>query len=936
MPPRRRYVRRLFLGGLFAAAVAAIALGLTVSHPRLMGIWLVVGIFVASTLVTASLAILNESRIQRASERLKLTGRSSQWPRRRGAVPQQLPARLRQFRGREKELQDLRAEYDRQMRGRARPAALRRMLRYALRSPRLAAREGTGPAILVIEGMPGVGKTALAQEFAHRIARTQKFPDGQLYASLAYVGGSRAPADVLQNFLTALGLDRRRIPEETSDRVNVFRSITADRQLIVLLDAAYGYDQVRQLLPTGSRCLVIITTRWSLGYKFDMSRYPLAPPQTSDALRILTAFARTKSSEAAADAAEIVDCCGALPLALRNAGEQIADGHDTISSFAARLNDSEGRDRRLAAFSYSGRDIGRRISFEYQRLPPSEQRALRLLAIIESPTFGPWVLAPLLKVSESEAEGLAARLASYHLLLDSGQAAELNLPRYSIHPLVWMVARQQLMHDEPPDDRSAAESRLHAAYLGAVNAVISLDERGAGGLSEWSPPLAWQRHQAMWTQGVRDAQDRWIRAEYCTLVRTLSFAHNHGAWHASWRLAALLGACVTNGLDPEESIEAFDAAAEAADKEPSRLGHIEVLLARGSFLVAVERYADAFDNLQQALEAVDQASPELGPEHVHRLWASLHRRRAEALQQMGAYAKADEELQVALGATREVGNNPEIAAEAALIRVMIAENDSWLIPARWLDSDPFYEILGDSPNDTVRFHAVLGLAEQQRRLRQWKKAHDSLREAYKDNYGDVRRSASVQYRTARLLLDQGQGEATGQSGLEIGHQAVGYAGDSVRIFRKMKNSVGAIRAGALLGRALLLAECHEEATALAAALDKELAALVIDPPARGALLARVSRCRAEVALKACQNGQAAELLSEAIENYQRAGDWHAVSDTLVALAAAQERDGHPEQALESLSRAAGNYEYRDDQAFKDVEDVRARIVRQRQGSRIFR
>ena len=73
------------------------------------------------------------------------------------------------------------------MGGRARPGALRRMLRYTSLSPRLAAREGTGPVILVIEGMPGVGKTALAQEFAHRIARTQKFPDGQLYASLAYV-----------------------------------------------------------------------------------------------------------------------------------------------------------------------------------------------------------------------------------------------------------------------------------------------------------------------------------------------------------------------------------------------------------------------------------------------------------------------------------------------------------------------------------------------------------------------------------------------------------------------------------------------------------------------------------------------------------------------------------------------------------------------------
>jgi tetratricopeptide (TPR) repeat protein len=874
-------------------------------------------IFVASALATASVAILNESRIQRAIDGLVGSRRSSRWPLRRGVVPQQLPVRQLQFKGRKKDLQDLQAEYERQVRARVRPGALRRMLRNTSLSPGPAPPAETGPVILVIEGMPGVGKTALALEFAHQLAGTQRFPDGQLYASLGYVGGSRAPAEILQNFLLALGLDKGRIPGETAERINVFRSITAGRRLIVLLDAAYGYEQVSQLLPSGTHCLVIITTRWSLGYKPDMFRYPLAPPQTSDALRILTAFAGTDQGETATDAAEIVNYCGALPLALRNVGERIADGPDSIDGVAAHLSSAKDPDTRLSVFRYRGRDVGRRIKFEYQRLPESEQRALRLLAIVESPTFGPWVLVPLMRVSEVEAERLTARLASYHLLLDSGQAAELELPRYSIHPLVWMVARQLLMQDVSQRERSEAESRLHGAYLGAVFAAILPDEGDAEGLRPWSPPSAWRPQQQIWTRSVHDALHRWIRAEYCTLVRTVSFAHTHGAWHACWRLAALLGACVTNGLEPEETLAAFDAAAESADKERSRIGRIEVLLARGSFLVAVERYSEAFDVLQEALEAVDHAISALTPEHVHRLRASVHRRKAEAWQQMGVHSKASQELQVALSATRAVRNSQEIATEAALVRAVIAENDSWAVPGKWLDRDPF-EVLADQPNDDVRFYADIGLAEQMSREQQWEEARAVLDRIYADNYGDVRRCASVRYRTARLLLRQGRLERYDRRRLEIGQQAVGQAGDAVRIFREMNNSAGEIRAGALLARALLLAQRPDEAAALADRLEYELSELDIVPLARESLQARVSRCRGEVALKTGQTGLAVALLSDAIGHYDRTGDWHAVCDTRVILALAQERDGQRKQAQASLKMAAEGYGDHDNLAFAKV------------------
>jgi hypothetical protein len=159
----------------------------------------------------------------------------------RAKGPQQLPERQRCIHGREADLDWLFGAHE--------------------AAQKAAETQPAGPALLLMHGKPGVGKSALAQEFAHRLA--DSYPDGQLYANLGSGGGSRPPGEVLKSFLEALKWPE--IPPETAERAKIFRSLTARMRILVVLDAAGSADQVRQVLPAGRGCMVIITSRPDLG-----------------------------------------------------------------------------------------------------------------------------------------------------------------------------------------------------------------------------------------------------------------------------------------------------------------------------------------------------------------------------------------------------------------------------------------------------------------------------------------------------------------------------------------------------------------------------------------------------------------------------------------------------------------------------------------------
>ena len=536
-------------------------------------------------------------------------------------VPAQLPPPVAAFAGRDAELARLDAILDGQ-----------------------EAYEAAGVTISVITGTAGVGKTALAVHWAHRIA--SRFPGGQLYVDLRGfdpAGPALDPVQALRGFFEAFGVPPERIPASLEDQVALYRSLLAGQRVLVVLDNACDAGQVRPLLPGSPGCLAIVTSRNHLtGLIAGQGAHPLGldlltPEGARELMARRVGAARAGREPGAID--EIIAGCARLPLALTLAAARAATRPQfPLAVFAADL-----REAGHALDSLGGDDVATDIravfSWSYRALNPDTARMFRLLGLHPGPDMTVRGAASLAGIAPDRARTLLAGLTRGHLL------SEHRPGRYAFHDLLRAYAAEQARDRDDDGARRAAVGRLLDHWLHTACAAAALLDpffapEPAG------PPLP---GVVLGAPATAEEALRWFTAEHATLLASVSLAARSGLAGHAWRLAWALSTFLLRRGRWEDQARAGRAALDAARRAGDVAGeaHALLLLALGDARSGRRDAAPAFRESLRLLDAVGG---------YHRSQATGHSSLIWIAEQQERYGDMLDHAERALGLSRAAGD----------------------------------------------------------------------------------------------------------------------------------------------------------------------------------------------------------------------------------------------------------------------------------------
>jgi DNA-binding SARP family transcriptional activator len=403
----------------------------------------------------------------------------------------------------------------------------------------------TAVVISAISGTAGAGKTALAIHWAQRVR--DRFPDGQLYVNLRGfdpTGSVLTPDQAIRGFLDALHVAPPRIPADLDAQAALYRTLLADKQMLILLDNARDADQVRPMLPGAPGCLVVVTSRNQLfGLVAANGAHPLTLDLLSEdeAWRLLTV--RLGPARLAADpsaASEIIAACVRLPLALTIVAARAATHPNfPLALLAAELRDSHGRLDTLTGDDPAC-DVRAVFSWSYQALTPDAARLFRLLSVPIGPDITTAAAASLTGAPPPRVRHLMAELARTHLVNEHSPG------RYTFHDLLRAYATEQADLHDTPTDRHTAMHRLLDHYVYTANTASRLLDPATEpivnpprpGVTPEQPTddrqaMAWfsNEHQVL-VAAVDQAAGMGLDTHTCQLARnTAEYLDRRGHWH---------------------------------------------------------------------------------------------------------------------------------------------------------------------------------------------------------------------------------------------------------------------------------------------------------------------------------------------------------------------------------------------------------------------
>jgi DNA-binding SARP family transcriptional activator/DNA-binding XRE family transcriptional regulator len=385
-----------------------------------------------------------------------------------------------------------------------------------------ADKPATAPVIYAIDGMPGVGKTALAVHWAHLVA--DRYPDGQLYMDL-HGHSDQAPlrpAAAVDALLRQLGVAGDRIPDEFDQRVAMWRRALAGRRTLLLLDNAATAGQIGPLLPAEPGCLTLITSRRRLVGLDGVRAVSLGGLTAEEAVTLQRRIVGARVDAAPEAAQEVARLCGYLALAIRLAAARLAHRPAwSAAHLVARLGRAQTPLRELAL---PGRSVEAAFALSYHDLSRPAGRLFRLLGLHPGPDIDVRAAAALGNLDLDAADEVLAELVDTHLIEES------SVGRYRLHDLIRDYA-VGLAADEP--ERDEAVDRLLTYYLHAAAACDVWLAASVARLriDDGTPPP-----QVAPARDARAATD-WLTAEQANIAKSIRLAAANGRDRIAWRLA---------------------------------------------------------------------------------------------------------------------------------------------------------------------------------------------------------------------------------------------------------------------------------------------------------------------------------------------------------------------------------------------------------------
>lgn len=538
-----------------------------------------------------------------------------------------------------------------------------------------ATRRAEMGAIIAIDGIAGVGKTALALCWANKVA--QRFPDGQLYVNLRGFdpsGAPMAPAEVVRGFLDAFGVPADRIPVDSQAQAQLYRSVLAGRRVLVMLDNARDADQVCPLLPGPGACLVLVTSRRRLADLEEAVPFTLDTLAPAEAERLFARLAPASSREPRV-AAELARRCGCLPLAIQLLGARLRHHPSwSVTDLLAALEETQDD---LEEIHAGNRTVAAAFELSYRDLQAGEQRGFRALGLHPGADIDARAAAALTGTDLAQARQMLDVLYDNHLIEETVRG------RYEMHDLLRAYARALAAADEAAD-RDARTGRLLDFYLAAARAAdghLAPDAAGAASRADLPAtiPRLSSRHEALaWMQAERQNLQACVEHAAATgrynhavgiADATRTFLYDAGYWDQARRVheaaaaaaqvagdrhaqaGALINLGATQRLvgDYPAAMETVKQALELSRGLGDRRGQARALIDLGAVQLSVDDYPAAIESLSEARETYRGLGDRPG--------------QASALYRLGtvycatfAYADASQALAEALQAFRDLGD----------------------------------------------------------------------------------------------------------------------------------------------------------------------------------------------------------------------------------------------------------------------------------------